>query len=170
MSGVIDITPVDTAMRWYVYACYICDARFALEGHCVPEICPQCREVFRHAPPWIGEMYSGEFDSPEWPTADQRSDVKAQPKVYLIRSGDLLKIGVSVNPQKRLKKLKTGCAFPPSVAKTWDTDDAYGDERTLHAMFSSKRTFGEWFSLDDGDIERIDTYFSSKARAAINLH
>lgn len=93
------------------------------------------------------------------PFAGQRSPTKQAltglPKaVYFIVVGDVVKIGVSSDLQKRVLALKTGLAH--------QIDAIYVDagvslsEKTLHEKFKTHRMEGEWFILADEIKEYID--------------
>lgn len=76
--------------------------------------------------------------------------MKNKKLTYLMYDGRLYKIGESVNPQKRLKTLKTANPFCELVC--------YGDgvsEKYLHKMFFQKRRNREWFELDDENLEKV---------------
>lgn len=64
------------------------------------------------------------------------------------------RIGRSKNPDKRLKGL---CLMPgdPSVIGRVRTSNAVWLEKYLHTAYSHKRDAGEWFRLDNDDIQTI---------------
>ena len=69
--------------------------------------------------------------------------------VYLIRSketGDY-KIGISKNPQKRLKQLQTGNSSELELVETYKSKYANKIEKTLHNLLSHYKKEGEWFEL-----------------------
>lgn len=70
-------------------------------------------------------------------------------KIYLIKSLNegLYKIGVSKNPNKRLKEVQTGNPSPVEIVQLYETDNAYKIESTLHNRYSHYNTHGEWFEL-----------------------
>lgn len=71
-------------------------------------------------------------------------------KTYLLFDGKLYKIGQSINPEKRLKNLRTGNTKVKIIA--------YGSgltEKRLHEIFKNKRVSGEWFKLNNSDVCRI---------------
>lgn len=74
---------------------------------------------------------------------------RARPSyIYFIRAGDLVKIGVSVDPDKRFEALQTGCP-----AKCELVHIEYGGverERHHHARFAEQRQRGEWFRYEGG--------------------
>ena len=76
--------------------------------------------------------------------------------VYVIRGRDdgLYKIGLTVDPVKRLQTFQT--ARPDlSFEHLIRCRDRYAVERRLHEQFARKRRRGEWFALDRGDLEAI---------------
>lgn len=96
-------------------------------------------------------------DDPDvWMTEDDsdvRSWVDTSGYVYVVRSGSLYKIGLSKNPKKRISSL-----CPPSEATcilSLRSSSPRKLERKLHKLFAHKRSFREWFDLDDVDIEEI---------------
>ncbi|MFF6903309.1 GIY-YIG nuclease family protein [Streptomyces hydrogenans] len=62
-----------------------------------------------------------------------------------------VKIGTSVNPDKRLKELQTG--NPDRLEVLWSTPGGRELETALHQAFAAYRTEGEWF--DFGGIEPV---------------
>jgi hypothetical protein len=74
--------------------------------------------------------------------------------IYLmrnIRSGKT-KIGLSVNVRFREKTLQSE---EPEVEVLFSCEGTRRDEIKLHSIFSEQRVRGEWFSLEDNDIEYI---------------
>lgn len=76
--------------------------------------------------------------------------------VYLMRCGDLFKIGYSRNPQGRIKQVCVPVADLPSSTTellfTFPSENAPQVERRLHGLFSAKCVAGEWFRLEPGDV------------------
>jgi len=84
------------------------------------------------------------------------------PFVYYIQSGPLVKIGTSVEPEKRADQLRRGGkALRPSIGLTEDPRliayhrGSAHDERNLHHRFKHLRDQGEWFWLDAELAEHI---------------
>jgi len=75
--------------------------------------------------------------------------------VYLLKCDRYYKIGMSKSVTDRIKQLSTQPPFDIELLHTIQTNDMYGLESTLHQKFSEKRKTGEWFNLDDSDIEYI---------------
>jgi hypothetical protein len=71
--------------------------------------------------------------------------------VYIIAYGDLVKIGISCDPKRRLKDMLTGLPDKkPYVARTRllpNERDARSLERRLHRLFRERRVRGEWFRV-----------------------
>jgi hypothetical protein len=80
-------------------------------------------------------------------------------KVYLIANGEWtqFKIGVSTKKSmdERLKSLKTGNGSDLIVVKTFETKYHFKVERILHLKYHYKRLNGEWFALNDDDINNF---------------
>ena len=72
------------------------------------------------------------------------------PCVYLMKKGELHKIGVSKNPKYRAKALGATllhCGQPNHLAESI--------EASLHQMFAAKQVTGEWFNLTDEDAKKV---------------
>lgn len=70
-------------------------------------------------------------------------------KIYLIKSieDSVYKIGVSKNPNKRLKQHQTGNSSPLVLLFQYETVLSYEIERILHRRYSHFKKEGEWFDL-----------------------
>ena len=73
--------------------------------------------------------------------------------LYLIECQDFYKIGVAYDFQRRLAELSTGNPFELNVAAVYAYDNAQVVEGALHQRFSSSRVRGEWFSLNEQDLQ-----------------
>ena len=69
--------------------------------------------------------------------------------IYLIKNLEesYYKIGVSNNPNLRLKQLNTGNSAELNIISTYPTEFAYKIEGALHRKYSYLRKNGEWFDL-----------------------
>lgn len=78
------------------------------------------------------------------------SKVNAMQYVYVMKStSGLVKIGVSKNVLSRLKTLEASSGLGITLVKTFGPlRRAIGLERASHALLSSKREYGEWFSVN----------------------
>lgn len=56
-----------------------------------------------------------------------------------------VKIGIAVDPQRRLSELRIGCPYPMELLATAVVEDADLAERRLHMRFAARRIHGEWF-------------------------
>lgn len=82
--------------------------------------------------------------------------------VYFARQGSLVKIGMSVNPRERARKMQVGateeiellCAIPGGADV----------ERNLHAAFEAYRVRGEWFRLEGHLADYIATMAAQSSR------
>lgn len=80
--------------------------------------------------------------------------------VYLIRSeGGLYKIGATTakNVQRRIGSLQTGSAQKLELVHNIPTGhySPFSLESLLHRRFARQRTRGEWFELNDSDVEYL---------------
>ena len=69
--------------------------------------------------------------------------------IYLIQSLEegYYKIGISKNPNKRIKQLNTGNSSLLKLVNSYQTDYAEKIEGTLHRKYSHLHKHGEWFDL-----------------------
>lgn len=86
-------------------------------------------------------------------------------KIYLIHCKfiDLYKIGISANPNKRIKQLQTGTPYELSIVSIFDCKYPFKTEKILHNSLNSKKApenfqydfehlKGEWFNLSVDDV------------------
>lgn len=69
--------------------------------------------------------------------------------VYVVRGDhNMVKIGVTTNPDARLSQLRTGSAFPIEYAWLGVTPGTgYDIEQAAHTALASHRCHGEWFDV-----------------------
>lgn len=70
--------------------------------------------------------------------------------VYIIACGDQVKIGISNDPEKRLKELATGMPFKPVLFHKRPFEnraDAREIEKQLHWKFRANKSHLEWFTV-----------------------
>lgn len=80
---------------------------------------------------------------------------KKQRYIYVIKCGNELKIGYSVNPEARVKAIQTSRAEPVTLEWKRERADAAQLEKYLHRMFSKHRLGGEWFNGDTLLVEDV---------------
>lgn len=70
--------------------------------------------------------------------------------VYAIKNKDTgnIKLGISKNPEQRLKQLQTGCDGKLELVAYRKADNGYRDEVQLHHENSQYAIHGEWFTED----------------------
>lgn len=77
--------------------------------------------------------------------------------VYVIKSGDLIKIGITQSPRERLRTIETGTGRKLDVIYLSKQCRNYRDvEKSAHVLFSNQRLLGEWF---EADFRHIIYYF-----------
>lgn len=79
--------------------------------------------------------------------------------VYLIRNEETgnYKIGVSVNPRKRIKQLQTGSGEELQLIESFRSRYPRRIENALHQKYRHLRRSGEWFYLSiEDEVSFID--------------
>lgn len=80
---------------------------------------------------------------------------KALPKrkiagvVYLLKSGELHKIGRTIDFELRFKQYITESPYKVDVIHKVEVADCVGVEKHLHELMADSRVKGEWFNLDN---------------------
>ena len=84
-------------------------------------------------------------------------------RIYIAKSRNEYKIGVSVNPTRRMKQLRTGNPDIQLIYESVDIANAYKIEHALHKIYSPYNVGGEWFSNELPYLpkihESIEKYF-----------
>lgn len=68
--------------------------------------------------------------------------------VYVMKAGEMCKIGIAQDVYKRKKQIQTGCPVKIEDCFYQDSKDARKHEIELHKLFKDKQTSGEWFDVD----------------------
>ena len=84
---------------------------------------------------------------------------------------NIFKIGMTkkISVNDRLSSFKTYSPYPIEVITIIETENAYELERKLHHKFKDKRLSGEFFNLNEQDIEYIKNYHQSELLKTINI-
>lgn len=75
--------------------------------------------------------------------------------VYLLKSAYGYKVGRTRNVPNRMRAFGVKLPFIYTIPLVAWFEDCHSAEARYHQRFASKRINGEWFDLDDGDIESI---------------
>lgn len=81
-----------------------------------------------------------------------------------IRDG-LYKIGVTENLRSRAPGIAASCGSHLKFITAIDIAEYIAVEIELHNYFEHKRTVGEWFELDEQDIDKIHRFFAELENA-----
>ena len=92
--------------------------------------------------------------------------------IYVVKraSDGALKIGISVNPSKRLYKIRKQC--PGEILELEDkveVGDMGVEEKLIHSLLSRYQIAGEWFLLDAAGENRLTTHLAMKVKVKPNL-
>jgi Meiotically up-regulated gene 113 len=77
---------------------------------------------------------------------------------FLLADNGLVKIGRTKKLKERLDHFTAKLPYKLELIHTIFTDDSYGLEEYFHEKFKDKRQRGEWFKLDQEDIEEVKKY------------
>ena len=84
------------------------------------------------------------------PTSGAKSGV-----VYVLKSAYGYKVGRTRNVPNRMRAFGVKLPFIYTIPLCAWFEDCHAAENRYHELFASKRINGEWFDLDDSDIESI---------------
>ena len=91
-------------------------------------------------------------------TSKNRGDSELASYVYLLKDlehASAYKIGKTNNPHRRFKNFDTIWPFDYEVVHIIKSYNPYELEAGLHRKYADKRIRGEWFELDDDEIDEI---------------
>jgi len=77
--------------------------------------------------------------------------------IYFLSSAGYVKIGKTKDLDGRMANLETCTPLEVKLLHFIKSENIDKDEMTFHRMFAIKRTKGEWFKLNENDIEKIRT-------------
>lgn len=103
------------------------------------------------------EEYNKKFNMRENKIVDENIKKTKDGYVYIIKKNDenIVKIGMSKNYSERTKQISTKLPFEVETVKVFKTKDMYSLEKKLHDFYKEKRLNGEWFELNNEDLEYI---------------
>ena len=80
--------------------------------------------------------------------------------LYLIHQedSDLYKIGVSKHVRKRLKENQTGNGNKLEIIHIVPSEMPYKVEAIIHQRWQNKRKNGEWFFLEEDDVNNFEKF------------
>ena len=79
--------------------------------------------------------------------------------IYLIKAdfdnNTHYKIGIASNPNKRIKTLQTGNSVTLELVQMFKSEHVFSLEKALHRTYVLESKRGEWFLLDDIQVENF---------------
>ena len=67
--------------------------------------------------------------------------------IYVMESEVGVKIGISKNPDERLRQITNASGMHVSLRHTREHESAYAIEQSAHKLLADKRRTGEWFNV-----------------------
>ncbi|MGL5720071.1 MAG: GIY-YIG nuclease family protein [Alphaproteobacteria bacterium] len=97
-------------------------------------------------------------------TSSEKKRIRVKGFVYLLfnKSTSMHKIGVTKNVSTRVSSIEMQTGVDMVLVEKTLVDDMYFHESYLHKLFKEKRVKGEWFNLNDFDVEKIKNMMQSK--------
>ena len=75
-------------------------------------------------------------------------------RIYILRGGDYVKVGIANDMEQRLKKLQTGNPFKLEILFITDLiNNAFDLELFILNKYKEKAMYGEWFKFSKEDIQ-----------------
>jgi hypothetical protein len=96
---------------------------------------------------------------------EKREAEKRKGFVYIIHNTNLnvYKIGKSRNPKSRIKNIADQLFDPIETIHVFSVVDMSKSEIFLHTHFQAKRVRGEWFTLDQADLEAAKAFMEAQS-------
>lgn len=128
--------------------------------------CPDCGEKinFEEIRERINKsIYKGLSELPKRTEKNGKRKLKKYDDgyVYLVKLDKHYKIGISISPDSRLQEF-TLLPYPLEDICIEKVNDYKQVEKELHKLYDDKRVRGEWFSLQQSDVENIIKYIQER--------
>jgi len=65
------------------------------------------------------------------------------------------KVGITSNPNERLKTVQTSCIFPLEMIFEERVEHAREVEKEAHLVMKNRNTSGEWFAVEKNDVVQL---------------
>lgn len=107
---------------------------------------------------WNEQRKNHQIHQASTATEEQKQPTKHKGYIYLLSGGGYHKIGKTIDLDKRLSQIYPKLPFEVELIHWIETDDIDGFEESLHERFADKRTNGEWFELNQEDIDYLKSF------------
>lgn len=118
----------------------------------IGDICDLTREAIRYRMDKLGIKTRRAIGT-------QAQPVRNRGYVYLLGGNGYYKIGSSQYQRKRARQVGSHLPFETEIILTIPTDHRFNLENELQEKYSNKRVKGEWFELDQSDIQEIKSNY-----------
>ena len=83
-------------------------------------------------------------------------------KIYVLKTCDnFYKIGISFDPDQRLKNIQTANPFLVKLIYKKPFTKAFKKEQIIHEILKGKKMKGEWFKLNGEEIKKIISWLDN---------
>ena len=89
--------------------------------------------------------------------------------VYVVHAGDLLKVGMTNDVDKRVAAIQAHCPIPIELVRVIETKHAARLEKCLHHDLADFRAHGEWFTDADRLLAAFATVTDAQLLAEVAL-
>jgi hypothetical protein len=96
---------------------------------------------------------------------EEKENISRKGFVYLIKCGELYKIGKTTNLERRIKEFAVGNPYPLVLVTSMYSLDIDSLEKSFHRYYRKKRVKGEWFKLNPEEV----LLFANAASLAVNV-
>jgi len=115
----------------------------------------------------LNELNDWQVKTDNWWKGLNKDNPSGKKYIYLVREEycGFIKIGIATNLMGRFSVIDTSCPQKIMLIGFAQMDWASTAERLLHAKYRHKRVKGEWFDLDQGEIDEILNFINANILA-----
>jgi hypothetical protein len=124
------------------------------------DLCQRCGKIDSYSTSpycgWCGApMPLRQANVPKTATFDDTFSSQAEGVVYLVKGETYFKIGKTTDIDARVPQIRLQMPFRVELVHAIHTNNIHWLERHWHKYFAHKRLNGEWFQLDETDVQEF---------------